>query len=183
MSGANNVRCNWILSAIFSLVFAFSACAMTHVINFGGSLGFVYSPSQLNADVGDTISWRGDFSVHPLSSTSVPSGAAAFSNSSGTQFDYVIKVAGSYRYQCDVHFSIGMVGSFTVTGTSVVPRVSNSATNSFPAAIAGLFDARGRRITSSSSILAANKGLAIGEYIAVFNQHGVVRSHEKPSIQ
>ncbi len=78
---------------------------------------YVLQPASkfFSANVGDTISWRGDFSAHPLSATLVPAGAMAFSNFTGSQFDYVIKVPGTYRYQCNVHFSIGMVGSFTAT--------------------------------------------------------------------
>jgi plastocyanin len=93
--------------------------ATTHVVQFGGNQGFVYSPSTFAAVVGDTVKWEGDFSVHPLSSTSIPAAAQAWHNGSGSSFIYVIQVAGTYHYQCDVHFSIGMIGSFTATASAV----------------------------------------------------------------
>ncbi len=102
--------------------------ATTHVIQFGGSLGFVYSPKDFSATVGDTVEWEGDFSVHPLSSTTIPANAPSWHNTSGTSFEYVITVPGNYNYQCDVHFSIGMVGSFEVSAAAVrqVPLSANA---------------------------------------------------------
>jgi plastocyanin len=104
--------------------------ATNHVIKFGGTLGFAYSPSELNIVVGDTVTWEGSFSAHPLSSTSVPEGAAAFHNATGDKFSYAVMVPGTYDYQCDIHFSLGMIGSFTaiVSGleddaSTVVPDV------------------------------------------------------------
>jgi plastocyanin len=93
--------------------------AVTHVVQFGGSAGFAYSPSSFNATVGDTVKWEGDFSLHPLSSTSVPAGAQTFHMASGSSFSYHIAVAGSYAFRCDIHFSIGMTGTFTATQSSV----------------------------------------------------------------
>lgn len=105
---------------------ATTAQAKTHTIQFGGSLGIVYSPNTLNVSVGDTIQWEGDFSMHPLSSTGVPSGAPSFHQGSGATFSYVVAVAGTYSYQCDIHFSLGMVGSFTAVTTGI-----KETTNSF----------------------------------------------------
>ena len=93
--------------------------ATTHVVQFGGSVGFAYSPSSFSATVGDTVKWEGDFSVHPLSSTSVPATAQTWHSGSGSSFIYVIKVTGSYNYRCDIHFGLGMVGSFTGSESAV----------------------------------------------------------------
>lgn len=95
------------------------AYATTHIIQFGGSFGLSYSPSSLNVSIGDTIKWEGDFSMHPLSSTSVPAGASSFHQGSGTVFTYVVTVAGTYLYQCDVHSASGMTGSFMALATGV----------------------------------------------------------------
>jgi plastocyanin len=108
---------------------ATSAHATTHIIQFGGAFGFAYSPNSLTVSVGDTIVWQGDFGVHPLSSTSVPPGAASFHNTSGTSFSYRVTAAGTYNYQCDVHFGIGMVGSFTAV---IATDVENSQTSLQP---------------------------------------------------
>jgi hypothetical protein len=54
-----------------------------------------------------------------LSSTSVPPGADSFQNNSGTSFSYQVQIAGTYNYQCDIHVSFGMIGSFTATVSSI----------------------------------------------------------------
>jgi plastocyanin len=107
---------------IFTAVLCFAAqglWAANHVVQFGGGLGLRYSPSSFSATVGDTVKWQGDFAAHPLSSTSVPSGAQTWHVTSGTSFSYPITVAGSYAYHCDIHVSSGMTGSFTASESSV----------------------------------------------------------------
>jgi plastocyanin len=97
-----------------------SLAATNHVIQFGGSLGFAYSPKSLAVVVNDTVTWVGDFGFHPLSSTTIPAGATPFSNGSGSSFKYVVTVAGTYDYQCDNHgVTDGMVGSFTASITGI----------------------------------------------------------------
>jgi len=104
-----------IVLVMIYLACAGTAHAATHIIQFGGSFGLAYSPNSLNVSVGDSIIWEGDFITHPLSSTSVPAGAQKFHQGTGNIFAYVVPVAGSYQYQCDVHFSSGMIGSITVS--------------------------------------------------------------------
>ncbi len=112
-------RRNYAIILFMAVFLAKGVFATTHVVQFGGTFGMTYSPSSFSAAVGDTVKWTGDFSVHPLSSTTIPAGAASWHQGSGTSFSYAIKVAGTYDYRCDVHVSIGMVGSFTVATTSV----------------------------------------------------------------
>lgn len=119
----------WVLVSL--LLVAIRAGATTHVVQFGGALGESYSPSSLSVTVGDTITWEGDFSAHPLSSVTVPNGAATFHNASGTVFSYVVTVAGSYDYQCDFHASLGMTGSFTATVASGVRVLKSSQPKAF----------------------------------------------------
>jgi plastocyanin len=109
-------------TAAVLLVAAMPLSATTHVIQFGGTIGLAYSPNTLNVAIGDTVQWIGDFSVHPLSSSTIPAGAAAWQNSAGTQFSYVVQVAGTYHYFCQVHGTAdgsGMAGSFTAAVTGV----------------------------------------------------------------
>jgi|WetSurMetagenome_2_1015567.scaffolds.fasta_scaffold65922_2 plastocyanin len=104
----------------------------THVIQFGGALGIVYSPNTLNVSVGDTVQWEGDFTMHPLSSTTIPAGATSFQNGTGNTFSYAVIIAGTYNYQCDVHHSSGMIGSFTATTiTSVENKQSSLEPNAY----------------------------------------------------
>ncbi|RPI01069.1 MAG: T9SS C-terminal target domain-containing protein [Ignavibacteriae bacterium] len=116
----------WIVVLLAPLT---SANAKTFVINFGGSLGDAYSPSTLKVSVGDTVSWQGSFSFHPLSSLSVPVGAQSFHQATGSVLLYPVTVAGTYTYKCDFHVSLGMEGSFT---TDVTAGVENQAASLLP---------------------------------------------------
>ncbi len=112
MSVSRTKPLGWPLPAILGLLLIFNAGAATHIIYFGGNFKPEYNPPHISVNVGDTVSWRGDFNDHPLSSLSVPVGAAGFSNFSGGQFDYVVKTAGAYRYQSNMPHSLAMIGSF-----------------------------------------------------------------------
>jgi plastocyanin len=102
--------------------------ATTHIVQFGGSFGLSYSPDNFSAQVGDTVQWEGDFSLHPLSSTAVPANAETWHNPTGTTFIYVIKIPGNYSYHCDVHASFGMTGTFEASGAGVRNEQSQSQT-------------------------------------------------------
>ncbi|HWF43031.1 MAG TPA: plastocyanin/azurin family copper-binding protein [Candidatus Kapabacteria bacterium] len=105
--------CFLVLVSVFSITAA--ASAATYTIKFGGSLGKTYSPKSLAVSVGDTIVWVGNFDDHPLTLTKSPAGAKAFMHiENGASYRYIVRVAGSYAYQCDEHE--GMVGSFTASG-------------------------------------------------------------------
>ncbi len=124
-------RLRLLYTAVIFLMPAAGFSAATHVIQFGGTLGLVYSPSSLSVTVGDTIRWEGDFSIHPLSSTTIPVGASSWHNGTGTVFDYVVAVAGTYNYHCDNHFSLGMVGSFDAVLAGVENREISRGPGSF----------------------------------------------------
>jgi plastocyanin len=111
------------LIAIFSLATA-TAGATKHMIQFGGNLGSTYSPKSIpNVHIGDTIEWAGDFFSHPLITVSVPAGASDIAGPTDgvTQvYDYVVKVVGSYNYECSIHgAAFGMTGSFDVSSQGV----------------------------------------------------------------
>jgi plastocyanin len=90
------------------LLFSLNAEATTHIVTFECC---EYVPASFQASVGDTVTWQGNFSEHPLQSTTIPGGAAPFSSSSGTSFSYVIQIAGTYNYHCTAH-EPAMAGSF-----------------------------------------------------------------------
>ena len=105
------------------------ASATNHIITFGS---YYYSPASTSVMVGDTVTWQGDFATHPLSTTAIPSGAAAIIHVNiGTSYSYHVLVAGSYSYQCDVHFSSGMTGNFTATTIAGVEEVTVKPTLNF----------------------------------------------------
>jgi plastocyanin len=104
--------------------------AVTRVVQFGGSFGLAYSPNHLTCSVGDTIRWEGTFSMHPMSSTSVPAGAATWHVTSGSVYSYPVTEAGTYQYKCDLHSGSGMIGQFTADAATGVNGRSDTG---FPA--------------------------------------------------
>jgi len=122
-----------LLSAAVVLISMMPAIATIHIINFGGALGSVYSPNSLAVQVGDTITWMGAFSTHPLESVSVPGGAAVFGSGSGTSFSYPVLVAGNYDYHCAIHGSFGMTGQFTATPSTGIGETASADVKIFPA--------------------------------------------------
>ncbi len=108
-----------ILTFFITIIFGTAniANATVHTVQFGG---FTYSPNSFSASVGDTVRWVGDFSFHPLVSTTIPPGAAPWSVFSGSQFNYVIQVQGRYDYVCEFHSGVGMVGTFNVVTTGIL---------------------------------------------------------------
>jgi plastocyanin len=171
MSSSNRSSRTSLLSRSFIAVLAVVACAgaATHVIQFGGGVGLNYVPNTLNVSVGDIVEWQGDFTMHPLSSVSVPQGAATWHNGTGTSFSYTVTVAGAYHYQCDIHGSLGMTGSFTAAGTGVQQRATPAT--ALPAArtaAAAVYDLTGRQVPAP---LAGLAGAGVYAYQPAGNGH------------
>jgi plastocyanin len=98
-----------------SLTFVTSADALIREVQVGPGFTNSFSPSNVAANVGDTIRWTWVSGTHDVTSTSVPGGAATFASpiqSTGT-FMYKVTVVGNYNYVCTLH--PGMNGSLTVT--------------------------------------------------------------------
>lgn len=94
-----------------------------------------YNPTLVTINAGESVSWSGSFSFHPLrqvdgpnSDTPVPGG---FANSTGTFYSVVFNTPGTYYYQCTNHgnaqFGGTMRGTIVVQGPLGVP-VSNDLT-------------------------------------------------------
>ena len=84
---------------------------------------FEFDPAIINVSVGDTIIWLWDEGFHTTTSTTIPAGATAWNapiDQSNLIFTYVPTVPGSYDYICVFHSSMGMLGHFTVTGTTAI---------------------------------------------------------------
>jgi len=77
---------------------------------------FQFTPSAINAVVGDVIVWRWQNGMHTTTSTSVPTGARPWDapmNSTSQRFRYRLRVAGTYQYHCSIHPI--MQGTITVS--------------------------------------------------------------------
>ncbi len=82
-----------------------------------------FNPSIFTVNVGDTIMWywHNPAGYHTITSTTIPSGAAAWNemiDPTHIAYSYVVTVPGSYDYICIYHSSMGMVGHFTAVGTT-----------------------------------------------------------------
>ncbi len=92
---------------------------------------FQFTPSTVNAAVGDSITWTWVSGSHTTtcdpatqSGNSLPAGAAIWNNpmnSTSISFTYILSVAGTYHYWCIPHAAFGMVGVINVS--SVLPVV------------------------------------------------------------
>ena len=88
-----------------------------------------YSPPNVSINVGDTVTWAGGFSEHPL----VSDDGLWPTHFTGTIFSYTFLNAGSYRFHCANHGGfggIGMSGQVQVSGSNRVylPFVTASHT-------------------------------------------------------
>jgi plastocyanin len=92
-----------------------------------------YNPSTVTINQGESVSWSGNFSSHPLrqvdgplSDVIVPGG---FANSSGTFFSQQFNTPGTYYFLCTFHglaqFGGTMRGSIVVLGPTLDPIFAN----------------------------------------------------------
>ena len=82
-------------------------------IRFGGELGFQYSPKQVTISPGDSVTWQGDFTMHPL----VSDEGLWQTVNSGATFTHTFDTPGTYHFHCFIHGGAGGVG---MSGTVVV---------------------------------------------------------------
>jgi plastocyanin len=85
-------------------------------------MGFV--PATTNINAGDTVVWTWDtgFNMHNVTSTSIPQVWAPSPTQTGpATFSVKFTNAGTYPYECSIHF---FTGSIIVAGVNVPPSVS-----------------------------------------------------------
>jgi len=103
----------------FSLALCISTCfAKVRTISVSN---FQFTPSAVNAKVGDTILWVWKTGTHTTTSLSIPVGAKPWDaqmNSTHKRFGFVVVKTGTYNYDCTIHASV-MIGSITVTAASL----------------------------------------------------------------
>ena len=83
--------------------------------------GLSFTPSTVNAAVGDTVTWIWQNGMHTTTSTNIPPGARPWNaplDTANTRFRTRLRAAGTYSYQCNFHFSQGMVGTIVVSAAS-----------------------------------------------------------------
>ncbi len=101
----------YLLTFLLSLAIIGLASANTFNIDVSS---FAFTPSSLDAAVGDTLIWTLSSGSHTTTSISVPAGAASWDytfSGVGDSFSYVIAVEGVYEYHCALHPTL-MIASF-----------------------------------------------------------------------
>ncbi|MEP7169881.1 MAG: T9SS type A sorting domain-containing protein [Bacteroidota bacterium] len=116
------------ISALMIIFCSFKTNATTVIVNVED---FEFDPAIFTINVGDQVMWMWDNSAgqHTTTSTTIPAGATSWDEVIGQNsqmFTYTATVPGSYDYVCLYHQSMGMIGHFTVngsTGISAIPTV------------------------------------------------------------
>lgn len=101
------------------------AAQTTHTVML---VGATFNPASLTIDVGDTVVWESAAGnpIHNVNGTTgdaYPGNPEGFGNavaSAPWTYSFTFNIAGDYGYRCDPHFSMGMVGSITVSTPSSV---------------------------------------------------------------
>lgn len=93
------------------------ATAAARTVTFGsGPSPFSYSPNCLRVAAGQTVTFQGAFSVHPLSPgvqgspSAGPAGNPIPATNSGSQVEVAFPTAGTFPFHCAIHGSGGMTG-------------------------------------------------------------------------
>jgi plastocyanin len=99
---------------------AFVTSSSPAVVNFGGASGsplFGYAPPCIRVAAGASVSFLGDFSVHPMSPGTSPEATTAGSannpipaKGTGTSLRVTFPLAGTFPYFCQMHYAAGMAG-------------------------------------------------------------------------
>lgn len=104
-----------IYALVLTVALSFAAVSLYSITHVVTQQGNSFSPNTLEVEVGDVVRWVWTGGSHTTTSVSVPSGASPWNsplNSSNTQFEYTVAVAGNYGYVCTPHAQMGMVGGF-----------------------------------------------------------------------
>jgi plastocyanin len=86
-----------------ALVLAAPARAADHPVAFAD---FTYSPPDVSIAAGDTVTFSGNFTRHPLHWD----GEAFGRNDTGTSHQFTFTRPGTYTYYCEQHAALGMKG-------------------------------------------------------------------------
>ncbi|WP_435063095.1 plastocyanin/azurin family copper-binding protein [Halobaculum sp. EA56] len=95
-------------------------------VEVGGGGGLAFLPTELWIDTGTTVTFEWVSGGHNVLFEETPSGAGVSGHepieSEGFSFSVTFDTGGIYKYYCDPHKSLGMLGAIAVGGE--VPTVS-----------------------------------------------------------
>lgn len=116
------------LTIALVLIMMNNANATIHTVQVAN---FSFSPSTFTIQSGDTVRWVWVSGTHTTTSLTVPAGATAWDhpmNSTSTQFDLKLTVAGTYTYQCSIHPTL-MSGTITVAPATGLTDIKDNSLN------------------------------------------------------
>jgi plastocyanin len=118
-----------LLGLVAGLALAAPAGAADHPIAFGGT---AYNPSSVTAAVGDTATFSGTFTNHPL----IWDGGQFTDTTTGSSRTFTFSAPGTYAFHCMIHEPLGMKGTITVAaaGNQHPARVTFSVSPATPIA-------------------------------------------------
>jgi plastocyanin len=127
-----------IFASAFTLASLSSSAATIPVLvgaNSSGVPSNVFTPSAITCNVGDIVNFvLASTIAHNVTSTSVPSGAAAMSSGTmstlGQMYAYTVTVAGAYAFSCTFH--AGMNGTINAAATGVAEVATDLLTTVYP---------------------------------------------------
>ncbi|WP_340111828.1 T9SS type A sorting domain-containing protein [Maribellus mangrovi] len=90
-----------------------------HVVNVSND---VFTPHELTIEAGDIVEWQNTQGWHNVNGNqhTYPNNPESFGNEpgSGWTYSFVFNTEGTYKYQCDPHVSLGMVGQIVVNSAN-----------------------------------------------------------------
>ncbi len=106
------------------------------IINFGGTAGSTYSPTQITVKAGESVTWKGNFTTHPLQSVD----SLWTSVQTGTEFTHTFATLGTYEYYCEAHGTetSGMKGTVIVVAANTTPTPTPLVDNDSVASVSAL---------------------------------------------
>jgi len=97
---------------------------VAQVVRVAADSELTFAPESFEVATGETVRWVWEGGGHNVVPDSTPSGSdwegtpggSGDTYDEGYEYSHTFEVAGEYEYYCAPHRSLGMEGSFTVTG-------------------------------------------------------------------
>lgn len=110
-----------IISTILISLTTYSSAQVKYTVLTSGN---TFVPANITIEIGDTVEWKNMGGTHNVNATQTtfPANPESFGNALGTgwTFSHVFNTLGNYDYRCDLHFSMGMVGTVIVNNTTSI---------------------------------------------------------------
>jgi plastocyanin len=109
-----------VLHATFALLVLLVALPASAAVHDVQQQGFVFNPSEITIDKGDTVRWHWNDGIHTVTNgvnPNSPDAGALFDaplDNGNATFEYTFTITGTIPYHCRFHFGLGMTGTVTV---------------------------------------------------------------------